>query len=171
MKDPILEAASMYVGTPYGHPRTRYDTEVVDCSTLTAHVLDIVYGPVTPGEWSDLVVADGERPWSPIELAHRKWGTEVPAPIAGRWHLVQGWRVLPPSARASGHAMLLWCAGPVCNVLEAQQGYGVRWRGGLTAKGPLDLQTAHPYMFSALRAEYANGCRLVVLGQVPLAPA
>lgn len=170
MMDPILKAASRWCGVPYGHPRTRGDLSVIDCSTLTARVLEVVHGLFTRERWNDVVVADAGRPWSPMDVG-AELGAEVTGPVAGRWHLIQGWRILPPDPNASGHAMLGWCAGEYMNVLEAQRGYGVRWRGSpVAASSPLSLATAHPISWDALERDYPAGVRLCVLGRVPLVP-
>ncbi len=172
--DPILEAANRWCGVPYGHPRSRKDTSVIDCSTLTAHVLDALYGPLPPDIWADLVVADARRPWSPIEVVRDLWGNEVTEPYPNRWHLIQGWRRLPGGVRpASGHAMLAWCdeeypgVHRLC-VLEAQTGTGVRWRGSwIAAVAPLDLDTATPFPWPSIVSSYTAGARIAVLGSVP----
>lgn len=169
MTDPILVAAGRWCGVPYGHPRVRGDLSVIDCSTLTARVLEAVYGLLSREQWGDVVIADATRPWSPIELARVKFGSEVTDPVAGRWHLLQGWRTIPPNQPASGHAMLAWSAGGHLHVLEAQRGYGVRWRGSArSATAPLDLATAHPIAWESLVRDYPDGVRLAVLGHVPL---
>jgi len=170
--DPILIAASRWCGVPYGHPRTRGDWSVVDCSTLTARVLEAVYGRLSTQEWLDVVIGDAGRPWSPIELASSRWGSEVTDPVPARWHLLQGWRTMPPAQPASGHAMLVWSSGGHLNVLEAQRGYGVRWRGApRAATAPLSLATAHPIAWESLIRDYPDGIRLAVLGTVPLVTA
>lgn len=167
MSDPILVAASRWCGVPYGTPKSRGDFSTINCSVLTARVLEAVHGTLTQDEWMDIVVGDAARPWSPIELARSRFGSEVTAPVPARWHLLQGWRTIP----TSGHAMLAWCAGSYLNVLEAQKGYGVRWRGASSsAKDPLNLATAHQVSWVTLLADYPAGVRLAVLGAVPLAP-
>lgn len=166
--DRILAAVAKYVPIPYGTPANRHDLSKINCSTLTAHVLDDVlsyrreHGGVTtssrPGlstaAWLDIVVGDPDRPWSPIDRAVADgWAEEPPQgiPTWSGWYILQGWRTIP----THGHAMLAHAAPdwagttdplihpPVLAVLEATNagpagGYGVRWRGAPT-RAPLPL--------------------------------
>lgn len=162
--DRILAAASRYVARPYGHPASRVDTSCIDCSTLTAHVLDDVFG-LSMAAWLDVVVADAARPWSPIERAFVDgWGEAAPdGPVWSGWHLIQAWRDIP----TSGHAMLghLDADGVRLSVLEAtsrgpRPGYGVRWRGvPMRAPLPLSLGDAVTTTALDLEADYPGGVR------------
>lgn len=166
----ILAAADRYVGIPYGTPASRHDLTRINCSTLTAHVLDdaVVLGGLSTAAWLDVVVGDGRRPWSPIERAVVDgWGEAVPDDAAGpTWdgvYLLQGWRTIP----THGHAMLVWASQGRLAVLEATNlrgpdgmAYGVRWRGApRSATSPLDLADAPRTTSELLAASYPAGVK------------
>lgn len=162
-----LLVAEPWVPVPYGTPRNRADLSRIDCSTLTAHVLDGVRLGLTREQWADIVLADGRRPWSPIErVVSEGWGVEIdrdgPWPV-GAWCLVQGWRAAPPSG--PGHALLAWVRPDgTLAVLEATPGYGVRWRGSpRQAPLPLTLDDAPTLRVRDLVDDYAFGLRVAAL--------
>lgn len=166
----LLSAAERWVGVPYGHPATRQDESCVDCSTLTARVLDVVLpGGLSTSAWADVVLADGRRPWSPIDRAVGDgWGAAAPdGPVWTGTYLAQGWVVLPGGRdRPDGHAFLVWYDG-LCRVLEASsrkhvdgERYGVRWRGApVRAPLPLDPADAPTLSVDQLAASYPAGIR------------
>lgn len=164
--DPILNAATKYLGIPYGHSRTRADLSCLDCSTFTGHVLDDVHGPLRTDAWSALMVA-GTNPWSAIDLVVERWGPEVTTPSVGQWHLVAGWRVLPPGTAtrsAAGHSMLAYgVTSTRLAVLECQVGIGVHWRGTTRPATVLNLADAPTVTMADLRWSYPAGVRLAVL--------
>lgn len=165
----LLVAAERWVGVPYGRPVNRDDATAINCSTLTAHVLDdVLPGGLTTAAWGDIVIADGRRPWSPIERAVADgWGEPVPDDTAGPtwvgWHLLQAWRAIP----TSGHAMLVYASEGGLQVLEATslrgpdgRAYGVRWRGApRSAAAPLSLEDAPRTTAELLAASYPAGMR------------
>ena len=173
----LLDAAARWVGVPYGRPASRYDASAINCSTLTAHVLDdVLPGGLSSGAWGDIVIADGRRPWSPVERAVADgWGVDAPdGPVWTGVYLAQGWVELPPGRRTpeggtvlpQGHAFLVWYDG-LCRVLEASsrkhvdgKAFGVRWRGSPDrAPLPLDPRDAPTLAVDALAASYPHGVR------------
>jgi hypothetical protein len=157
--DRVLVAATRWLGVPYGRPKIRADESVVDCSTLTARVLEAVLGELPRQAWADIVVADPTRPWSPIERAVRDGWGEVPPgdePTWHGWYLTQAWVTIP----TRGHAMLARYGPEGLRVLEATPGYGVRWRGApRAAVAPLDLDDAPVLTVAQLAEAYPAGVR------------
>lgn len=164
---PILTAAGRWCGVPYGHT-SRSDRSKVDCSTLTAHIIDEAVVPLDPAAWADVVLADGSKPWSPIERAVAdRWGQEPPGdptrPLWAGWYLVQGWRTIP----TDGHAMLAHYDGAALRVLEATnkkaadgRPFGVRWRGSASrAVAPLSITDAPALLVEDFCADYPAGVR------------
>lgn len=109
--------------------RQRGGSRITDCSTFAG--LGVV--GALPGRWDaaacmDLAVGDAVRPYSPIEAVVRCLvGREVDAPVADRWHLVQGWRVVDaagkPDLAGGGHAFL-WFGGEVGEKVHASSSAG-----------------------------------------------
>jgi len=159
-------AASCYLGWGYardyphvpfhapGLPEKLYS--VVDrntnCSTFTASLLMAVYPREawTAEDYGDLqVYADRlpARPDSPCQAVERHGlGTRVAAPVVGRWHLMQGWRIF--GAKPSGHGIFVYARSADLLVLEAATSPGPRWR---------------PVSLGALAREYPAGLYASVL--------
>lgn len=135
----------------------------VNCSTCLLGVLARVYGEAIRREQLALVVGDPARPWSPVEACVRL-GIGVEAvegqPHPGRWHVVQGWRVLVDEdgrtvvpregPRPNGHSFLWW--------EPAAPGPGRR----------LDANLSRPWdramTWGEARGAYSAGVRVAVLG-------
>jgi hypothetical protein len=113
--DPVTSAALELLGYPYVTP-ARPGHREVDCCTLAERILHRVY-PSAP--WSrrthvDFMISHGDRtrPFSPVDAAVEAGvGQAVDELVAGRWHLVQGWRRLDVSGRivpgaSTGHTFL-----------------------------------------------------------------
>jgi hypothetical protein len=110
----IWMAAGPLLSMRYGKPTCPYDTPPqsfkrgteINCSSMTWAILSTVYPSAgwTSQDYQDIQVWDGERKWSPIESVNsRGVGVQVVSPLAGRWHLVQGWR-----SSGGGHAFLVY---------------------------------------------------------------
>lgn len=141
-------------------------TDRPPCSVFTAEVLREVYGITDPGWYGELNIYDRNYPWSPIGAAARVLGSErVSSPRPGRWHLVQGWRVLdsgPAVPRQgpvpNGHAWLWYALTPERGMaLESSETRGIRWPRG-------DDCTGEPW--AARIQPYAAGVRLAVLPHI-----
>lgn len=118
MADPLalflLDFIAATGGRAYG-PNTT-DT---DCVRATLATLERRYGAFTLRNEQDVLISHGDlsRPWSPLDGVEADVpGCErVDAPLPGRVHLFQGWRVLndghipsPPVKGPNGHAGFLY---------------------------------------------------------------
>ena len=142
-----IAAAPYMTGWHYAvaEPSVAYDSPAIprsmiarnhgtNCSTMTASLLTSVFAdsPWTGREYRDLQVFSDrlpDSPDSPIKAVERMgFGIRVNAPIAGRWHLVQGWRSL--GSRPSGHAFLMLAERDGLTVLEVTSiaNYGPRYK-------------------------------------------
>ena len=110
----IWMAAGPLLGMRYGGPRCPYSTPPqsfelgtdINCSSMTWAIVSTAYPAAewTVQDYRDFQIFDDTRIWSPIESAvARMVGAPVTVPMAGRWHLVQGWR-----KSGTGHAFLVY---------------------------------------------------------------
>jgi len=135
----LLDLVGPWLGWGYGQID---DAERrIDCSSLTASAVFRLVGltrgaEVAIASWSDLVVADSRRPWSPIERVVEAGGAETLE--AGCLHVCQAWSGLDREGRfvagvSRGHAWL-WLASErdarVGWVVESTPPVGVRVTSG-----------------------------------------
>jgi hypothetical protein len=122
---------------------------LTNCSIALEATLARVYGMRVFGEHDALMIADDEQPFSPLAAVVRLGIAEhVSEPQRGRWHVVQGWVVLPGGdGDPEGHSMLWWhpMSGNVGRVLEANKrhpwDYTAKW-GERTARYTAGIRIA-----------------------------
>lgn len=106
----LAAAAAELGGKVYGHS----GAATTDCSRAVEGILIRLYGPISHDDHAALMIFDPSQPFSPIDVVERlSIGERVDTVQAGRWHVVQGWRVLDsnghvpnPSPSPNGHAFL-----------------------------------------------------------------
>ena len=113
MSDPIERAALHELGGKRYGP-TGKDT--TNCVRLVAAVLVAIYGDIVLRFWRALMIADPTKPWSNIKAVEEMGiGRVVEQLVPGRWHVIQGWRLLTPDGKVplgslaihpNGHAWL-----------------------------------------------------------------
>lgn len=125
-----------------------------DCCTFVAGLLAAAFplGKWTPATYRDILVIDPSQFWSPPRgavAAGVAIDTSIITPDA--WHIVQGWRTVPPGPLAGGHTFL-WRADSSSDggmVLEAS-----------TAGGRVQARRT---TWSVQRGRFAAGIRFAVV--------
>lgn len=120
------------VAVAYESPAVRLEVATsasrrrINCSTLTASILTAVF-PTAPWDsqaygqlqvYREQLPANADSPIDAVERVDvgRRFEVDVASATGPRWfdgyHLVQGWRSVPPyDAKASGHAFLVLAVG------------------------------------------------------------
>lgn len=143
----ILESAlDCGLGRKYGT-----GDDAVDCVIFAEAVLELAFPWVDFGPLHrDLMIMDGQRPFSNIDALKAVGFREVTAPQPGLFHYCQGWRSLSP---LSGGHCFLWWQPPASDpspsrILEATNGTSDWYR---------------PLEWADRQQRYVAGLRLVTL--------
>lgn len=114
----LLKASARELGGKvYGHT----GATTTNCCRAVELILVELYGDaVRSSEHPALMVMDPSQPFSPVDACVRLGiGERVDEPLAGRWHVVQGWRTLNeyghvpnPSPSPNGHTFLFYRCRP-----------------------------------------------------------
>jgi len=175
-------AAALHAGWAYGAGRFPYrcgaipsnlvdpEARTTNCTTFATALLSAAYPSAawTSAEYAELQLFEGvfpARPLAPLDAVERvRVGVRVSDPVAGSWHLAQGWRTLGVrnpdgtwKVRPSGHGFLVRAgSGDSLTVLQATN---------VGANGP----TWTPRTWPALRTQYkaAFGLARLLEGVAP----